>query len=339
MIKPQHFTALALATAFSVVTAAGMFAATNRWSVGTVEGARLAAGLDRQEKAIAAIEVTQGDRKLTLERADQAWKIKERSGYPANPERVRALLNALAQAQLVEAKTAAKDKHKQLELEDPTQKDAKSKGVRVLGAKGKSIAEIVLGKSRFDAFGAGKGGTYVRRHAEAQTWLATGEPKAGVELRDWALTSVFELDQSKFAKMTLEHPGEAAIVVEKGDGKEQKFKLDKVPDGKKLKSGALDQVALGFASIDMEDVRKLDATPAGEKVSVLKLDADGGLAVTFRLRKDGDANWLSLEARGEGDAKKQADEINGKAAGWEFKIPQWKAEQMGKRAADLFETS
>jgi hypothetical protein len=86
-------------------------------------------------------------------------------------------------------------------------------------------------------------------------------------------------------------------------------------------------------------MRKLEATPAGDKVSVLTLESEGGLKVTFRLNKDGDANWLSLSAAGEGDAKQQADEINAKATGWEFKIPGWKADTIGKRAADLFETS
>ena len=61
--------------------------------------------------------------------------------------------------------------------------------------------------------------------------------------------------------------------------------------------------------------------------------------MTFRLHKDGDVSWLSFNATGEGDAKKQADEINAKATGWEFKIPNWKADAISKRAADLFETS
>ena len=341
MIKPHQFTALAAATAVSVLAAAVLHTVGNRWSPGRVEGQPLVAGLERQEKAIAAVEVIQGDKRITLERADAQWRIKERAGYPANPERVRTLLNALAQSQLAEPKTAAKDKYKALELEDPTAKDAKSRQVRVLDAKGKALVDVVLGKSRFDAFGAGKGGTYVRRAGEAQTWLATGEPKAGLELKDWAAATVFDIDQGKIAKITLEHPGEAALVVEKGDGKDAKFKLDKMPEGKKLKQGVtIDQIGQGFASIEMEDVRKLEATPTGDKVSVLRLEADGGMTVTFRLRKDGEAHWLSLTAQGaDGDAKKAADELNKRASGWEFRVPQWKVDQIGKRAADLFETS
>ena len=341
MIKPQKFAILAGATAASVLAAAVLYSVTNRWSAGKIEGTSLIPGLARQEKTIATVEIVQGEKKTTLQRDGEQWRVKERAGYPANPERIRQLLTALAAADLIEPKTAAKDRHKQLELDDPAAKDAKSRGVRILDAKGKPIAEVVLGKSRYDAFGSGKGGIYVRRLNEAQTWLATGDPKGGVEFKDWVSTTAFETDTAKITKLTLEHPGDEALVVEKGDGKEQKFKLAKMPEGKKLKQGAnVDQIAQAFASIEMEDVRRIEATPLGDNVSVLKLESEGGMVTTFRLRKEGDISWLSFQAAGgEGDVKKKAEEISAKATGWEFKIPQWKAEQIGKRRADLFETS
>lgn len=343
MIKPHQFTALAVVTLASAIAAAAIYSITNRWNPGRVEGAQLIPDLVRQEKAIAAVEIAQGDKKITLERAGDQWKIKERAAYPANADRVRMLLNTLAKAELIEPKTAVKDRHAQLELEDPSGKGAKSRGVRILDAKGGAIASVVLGKSRYEAFGSGKGGVYVRRASEAQTWLATGEPKGAAELRDWVTSTVYELDQSKFARATIEHPGEEPLVVEKGDGKDkdQKFKISiATPEGKKVKSGAIDQIPTGFSSIDLEDVRKLDAAPSGDKVTVVKLEADGGLNVTFRIRKDGDANWLSLTASGtEGEAKTNADSLNARVGGWEFKVPQWKVDQIAKRKDDLFEAA
>lgn len=342
MIKPQQFTALAIGTLASVIAAAVIYSMTNRWNAGKVEGAQLVPGFANQEKAITAIEIAQGEKKITLERAGEQWKVKERAGYPANGERVRSLLNTLAKAELIEPKTATKDRHQQLELEDPTAKDAKSRGVRVLDAKGKALADVVLGKSRYDAFGSGKGGVYVRRASEVQTWLATGEPKGGTDLKDWVSSTIYELDQAKVQKVMIEHPGETSMVVEKNDAKDakDKFKISiTAPEGKKLKAGAVDQIPTGFASIDLEDVRKLDATPSGDKVSVVKLEAEGGINITFRLRKDGDSNWLSLTATGEGDAKTKADELNTRHGGWEYKIPQWKVDQIGKRREDLFEAA
>ena len=74
--------------------------------------------------------------------------------------------------------------------------------------------------------------------------------------------------------------------------------------------------------------------------SVAKIEADGGLAVTVRLRKEGEDTWVSLEASGaDGDAKKTADDITTRTQGWEYKIPAHKAQSILKRRADLFEAS
>ncbi|MEZ5850495.1 MAG: DUF4340 domain-containing protein [Hyphomicrobiaceae bacterium] len=353
MIKPQQFTTLAVAAAISAFAAIALYATTYRWSAGRLEGSPLVAGLERQEKAVAAVEVSQAGKRLTFVRQGDTWHVKEHDGYPANPERIRALLTSLAGAQLVERKTSKKALHAQLELEDPAAKTSKSRHVRVLDAKGGAIADIVVGKSRFNAFGADKGGFYVRRAGEDQTWLATGEPKATVDFTDWVSATLFELADTKIAKLTLTHPGEAPLVIERdaGDAKDAKaaaasaavakFRLASIPDGKKLKKdAAIEQIAQGFGSINLEDARKLGAPPAGDKVSVIKLEADGGLVVTFRLRADGEDRWLSFAATGsDGDAKKAAEAINAKANGWEFKILKWKAEQIGKHATDLLETS
>ncbi|MFM9940245.1 MAG: DUF4340 domain-containing protein [Hyphomicrobiaceae bacterium] len=340
MIKPQHFVALALAALASVLLSFGLYATTYRFNSGKVEGTLLLPELSRQGERIASIELRQGEKKITLQRTGFDWRIAEREGYPANPDRVRNLLNALRQVELVEPRTAVKDKWKLLELEDPAGKDAKSRSVRVLDAKGVALGELVVGKARPDAFGPGKGGVYVRRPAETQTWLAMGDPKGGLDLKDWVALTAFDFDTNTISKIIIEHPGEAPIVVEKGDGKEAKFKLAQaIPEGMKLKQGfSVDQVGGGFAAIELEDVRRLAATPVGDKVSIIKLEADGGMLVTFRLRKEGEASWLSFSAAGDGEAvKKKVETINARAVGWEYKIPQWKVDQIGRRMADMVE--
>ena len=47
--------------------------------------------------------------------------------------------------------------------------------VRLLDDKGGVIAEAIVGKKRFDAFGASKSGTYVRKPGDAQTWLSNAD--------------------------------------------------------------------------------------------------------------------------------------------------------------------
>jgi len=340
VIKPQQFVVLALATLVTLVVSVALYSSSYRFASGRIDGTSVLPRIAQQEKQIAAIEIVQGDKKLTLQRAGDVWRVAERDGYPASPARIRELMTALTDLQLVEPRTAAKDKWKLLELEDPAVKGAKSREVRILDAKGQPLGDLIVGKSRYHAFGPGKNGIYIRRPGEAQTWFAMGEVKGGPELKDWVALTAFEIASDKIVRVTIEHPGETPIVVEKGDGKEAKFKLGTpLPEGAKLKQGVqIDPMATGFASIELEDVRRLAQTPAGDKVTVLKLEIDGGLVVTFRVRKDGEASWLSLAAAGEGDAaKKQADAINARAAGWEFKIPQWKVDQIARRMSDLIE--
>ncbi len=356
MIKPHQFIGLAAASAVSVLLAVGLYASSNRWSAGKVEGEAFLPDLAQRINSVGAIEVTQGDRTLTIAREGGAWKVRDRSGFPASAEQARSLLVALAQSQLIEPRTSIKDKLAMLELEEPG-KEAKSRRVRVLDTAGKAISDVIVGKSRVDAFGSGKGGIYVRRASETQSWLATGDPKASADIKDWIDTKVFTGEPAKVVKVTIESPGEQALVLEKAPPaeakpedakappkppgsaeKESKYRLASMPDGKKLKQDAkLDDIVEAFGSINLDDVRKLEAPPAADKAQTIKVESEGWPTVTFRLRKDGDASWLSLAAAGEGDAKKKADEINAKAQGWEFKIPNWKAEQIGKRAADLFD--
>ncbi len=340
-MKPASFAALAVVTVLALAIAIATYGAQNRWSQAKVSGASLAPNLAAQASRIAKIELKQGDKTLTLARDKDAWSLADRGGYPVKADAVRALLVKIAQAELVEGKTSNKERYAQLELEDPAAKDAKSRLVRVLDDKGAAIVETIVGKKRFDAFGASKGGTYVRKSGEAQTWLSNADLDVSLAVRDWVQPGVLDLAAAKIAKVTIEIPGEESLVIARDEKDASKHTLSAIPDGKKLKEGAaIDGIVRAVGSIELEDVRKPAApgTPGGE-AGVAKIEADGGLAVTMRLRKEGEDHWLALEATGDGDAKKSADDIAAKAQGWEFKVPAAKAQAILKRRVDLFEGS
>jgi hypothetical protein len=355
-MTPRNFVYLAIAAALSVLFAAVSFASNNQWGTGRSTGAKLFPTLVSDASQIAAIEVRQGDNTVALERTGGSWGLKNRGNYPADPTKVRTLLVGLAEAELVESKTRRPDRYAVLELEDPADKGAKSRIVRLLGAKGNAIGEVVIGKKRFDVLGTGKSGTYVRKPGDPQTWLANAELDASATAKDWLKTSVFTADAAKINRVTIEIPGEQPLRIERpaAPAKEDKDTKQSVPPDpaaagklqfagfppadKKLKdASAAESIARALASVDMEDVRKLDAPPSGAGVSTVKIETADGPTTTLRLRKDGDAHWLALAATGEGEAKKTADEINQRTQGWEFKIPASKADSILKKRADLVE--
>jgi hypothetical protein len=339
-MKPQPFAALAVVTVLAMVMAVASYTAQNRWSQARVSGASLFPGLAAAAAGIARIEISQGGKSLTLARDKEGWSLADRGGYPARVDAVRALLVKLAQAELVEGKTRNKERYALLELEDPAAKDAKSHLLRLLDDKGGVIAEIIVGKKRYDAFGATKGGTYVRKPGGEQTWLSNAELEVSTAVRDWVQPGLLSLDAAKIAKVAIEIPGEEPLTIERDPKDTKKHALVGMPDGKKVKEGAGDDIVRAAASIDLEDVRKASATMAGGDVDVVKIEGDGALGVTLRLRKEGDTYWLALEASGgEGDAKKTAEEIVKRAQGWEFKVSPGKAQSILKRRADLIQAS
>ncbi|MDP9138512.1 MAG: DUF4340 domain-containing protein, partial [Pseudomonadota bacterium] len=317
-MTPRNFVYLAIAAALSVLFAVVSFASNNQWSTGRAAGAKLFPALVSDASQIATIEVRQGNDTVVLERTGGSWGLKNRGSYPVDPSKVRTLLVGLAEADLVESKTRRLDRYAALELEDPAEKGAKSRIVRLLGAKGNVIGEVVIGKKRLDLLGTGKSGTYVRKPGDPQTWLASAELDASAAAKDWLKTSVFTADAAKISRVTIEIPGEQPLRIERQaapakDAKDTKQSVPPdpaaaklqfagfPPTDKKLKdAGAAESIARAVASIDMEDVRKLDAPPAGAGVSTVRIESTDGPTTTLRLRQDGDAHWLSIAATGEG---------------------------------------
>ena len=379
-MTPKSFVNLAGIALLSALLAAVTFAANNQWGSGKTGGDKLMPTLADTIRQVTGLEIRQGEEAVVLERAQNGtWSLKSRSGYPVDVTKVRALLVGLGQAELVEPKTSKPDRYAALELDDPEQKGAKSRLLRLTGADGKAVSEVVLGKRRSAGYGTGQtGGTYVRKPGNPQTWLTNVELDAPLAAKDWVKTSVLALDTAKINRVSVEIPGEQALKIErpapaaapkdaKADAKDAKtdaakanVKDAKAPewahppfepaklafvgfpaDGKKLKdASAAESLGRAVASIDLEDVRKLAAPPAGESASVVKVESADGLATTLRLRKEGDAHWLTVTVTGgEGDAKKTAEEIAARTLGWEFKIPASKADAILKKRADLVEAS
>jgi hypothetical protein len=364
-MTPKNFVYLAAAAAASALLAVVSFASNNQWSAVRTAGEKLLPGLSTSIRGgIAEIEVRQGESAVVLERKDDNWTVKSREGYPAvDAAKIRTLLVTLEQAELVESKTRKADRYAALELEDPSEKAAKSRLLKLTGAKGNTIAEVVIGKQRAAGFGSGADGTYtyVRKVGDPQTWLANVGLGVSVAVKDWVKTSVLSLDAEKIGRISIEIPGEQTLKIERPAAPAPKDKAAKTketkdaketpaapaklsfvgfpPQGKKLKdAGAAETLARAVGSIDLEDVRRLAEPPSGEGVSIVRIEVADGPTTTLSLRKDGDTHWLSVTATGEGEAaRKAADEIVARTKGWEFRIPAAKAQSILKKRADLLE--
>lgn len=336
-MTPKQFAGLAAAAALSLLAAILVYGSRTDWASDAAGTGLLFPGLKADAEKVSRISVTQGDKTVAIEKAGDHWLIKSRDGYPASDEKVRALLIALSDATVIDAKTKNPERYSVLEVEEPDGKNASSRLIELEDASGKSLAKVIAGKVKPSPTGnrQASGGTYVRRPGDPQSWLASTGIAGGTGLKDWANPRVFETATEKVKTLTVEIPGEAAYDIKRAaDGTHE---LDAVPPGKKIKYvNMIDNIIEAASFLDLENVRKATGATGGDAGTV-KFETDDGLKIALKVRREKDGAWATIEAAGEGNAKKAADDIALKAKGWEFEILPSKADTMLKRRDDLLE--
>jgi len=342
-MKPKQFVVLAAIAAATSLLAILTWSANNEWSEVTLGGSKLLPVVSGDPDKTARIEIRNHDSVIELERAGKEWKVKNRDGYPAKAEDAIRLVRRLAAAERVEPKTRKADRYHLIGTQDVEAEGSAAKRIRLFDAAGKQIADVLVGRTRIDAFGAGKAGTYARIPGEDQAWLVSGELDPAMRVKDWVEDEVFELVATKMKRLELQVAGGEPVVVERSkrdDGSYGDAKFVGLPEGTKPKAGdGAADLMRAAGSIDLEDVRKLAATPVGEGISTITFAGVDGLNVTMRVRKDGEDHWLSLEASGEGEAAKSAQELTARTAGWEYKLNPSKPAKLVPDRAALFETT
>lgn len=339
-MTPKLFTGLTVAAVGSLLLAAVVHGRADSWSPGGASGTKLLPTLSRDAEKIQTVTLKQGAQSLTIERKGQAWTLKDRGGYPVDGDRVRAMLLKLTAAELVDRKTRNPERFAVLELDDPATKDAKSRLLTVADDKGRPLAELIVGKRSAEQFGSGKGGTYVRRPNDKDTWLVNAEIDVPTAVNQWVDTTIFEAEIAKVQSVKVEIAQKPAFAINREAGKpanKDSYKLAGMPEGKKLKSDyTLEDIVNAFARVELEDVRKIpEAAPDHTAGQTAVFEAEGGLKITMAVRSQGEDRWAVVTATGDGDTKAAADKVNARAAGWEFKLPTWKADQIFKKQADL----
>ena len=341
----KSFNILAIAAVVSLVTAGLVHSAYDTWTVENVSGEKLFPGFDKGANQVGQLALEQGDNKLEFHKVKDSWNIANRGGYPAKTESVQQLLVRLARAELIEAKTKDPKRYGLLELEDPAGKDAKSVMVQMRDGNGKAIGELVVGKRRQSAFGQGRSGVYVRRPGNDQTWLTNVNLRTTFDVSDWVEPVFFKLGDTKVKSLTLQTPdgGDVKIVTDENkDGKKDvTHKFAAVPEGKKLKKDVDASVVVkGLQTFEMTDVRKLaDAKLPKDAVKIPAIiETDKGMKLQAEMVRIGENDrWLSFKVLEDGKDAKVAKSFRDKLDGWQFKIADWRARQVFKTAADMFE--
>ena len=285
----------------------------------------------------------------TLERGSDRWTVAERDGYPANLGRIRQNLISLAEARVLETKTANPEFYSRLGVEDVSNDSAK--GIQLALTSPDFSATVIIGQTGINGSNA-----YVRRAGEAQSYLVGASMDPGPEQRDWLDDSVCDIASSRISSVRIVQTDGEALEIFKTSAESTDFQLRDQPAGRSLSyPGVANAIGAALAGLNFDDVAPADSIDiSGIQAVTAIFETFDGLRVTAKSWATPDGQRLSFSAEviaqgeaavsettatPESDPAAAAERLNARWSGWIYALPGYKAEPFTRRMADLLATA
>ena len=279
---------------------------------------------------VARLEVTHGlglsgERVFNFRRSGGQWFLAERHNYPAHQELVNETLLALADIELLEARTANPDWHRLLGLVAP-ENIGKAIRFRLYDGAGDELASILLGRSQqseaenvqdVQNFSQISDYFYIRKEGDAQSWLANGRLPRSPERAAWLSPHLPRPDRAALAYLTI-------------NNNKEKMRFDMREETAKI---WLDQ----FYALRPDEIapRSDIDFEAGKSFT---LSTISGLTIDFEVVGVATTVWLAARAEyinpknipdngdngddaDNGEATSAAELINARFANWAYRFP------------------
>jgi hypothetical protein len=317
----------------------------------------LVPGLSERLNDVSQVVITGagGEVKVTLDRGESAWTVAQRDGYVAQPAKIRSFLIELADARLVERKTAREENYPALGVQDIASESATGVEIAVAGVG--DDARFIIGKST-----RGGNAVYVRRSDEETAWVADKRLRVERKPVDWLVKDLIDVNAARVQRVTITHPDGEVVDAVRG---EANFEVADLPDGKTLSSPTAANALAGVLDdLKFEDVLAKERFDAGDAQPVMvRFETSDGLVIDASATAANNKYYLALSttaravdaaALGSADAaaeggvspeqkvatmleaiSNQSAQINARVDGWVFTIPLFKYEQLARTKADL----
>lgn len=230
-------------------------------------------GLTAKLSTVSRILIKRADQEAILVRdaSGKNWSLENKGGYPASFDSIRPIVAAVANATIVDLKTSKPELFDKLDLQDPTQPNAKGTLITLQDDSGVSLASLIVGKtdagpaaadpfSQPPADAAPK--RFARRSNENQTYLITADLEVDVNPLTYMDRSAINIPNNKIKSLTIvspEIPGISpaeTLRIDRPDAAETKFTVQSLPAGRALKEeSAPSRVAQSLSFVNFDDVR------------------------------------------------------------------------------------
>ncbi len=309
------------------------------------QGQALLPGLQARLADVVRVEITRGGETLVLRRGEAGW-VAGGADWPVLPQQVKSVLVTLAEMKKAQPATALPARHRAIFVDAP---NAESLAVRVVlkDARGRALADVILGREAFDWLGGGREAQFARIPGEKRAWLVEGRVRATPRITAWVDNRLLRLPEDAVAEVIIRHPGDAPLRLvasppRKADDKKGisqvpvPLKLVDAPEGAEPNVTGIRQLFYSLVDLTFEDVRR---AKAGVKpVATTEVRTNGGLRVAFDVWKENGRWWLRGRVLEEGRDAALAEALRRKLKDRHFQVFDSVGEALASGLADLIET-
>ncbi len=289
---------------------------------------------------------------LEIRRDGSSWVVTERDNYPAQLSTIRQLIIALADARIVEEKTANPDNYPRLGVAEP---GTDGSGTKVALSGDNFAYSVIIGDVAQRNF------RYARVADNPTSYLIDQNPDLPTDVGGWLADSLVDVPAGRIRRVSISHADGESITIEKSEEAQTDFAVVGIPEGRELSYATVaNGIGGALTGLTLEDVRA-----AGEvqpSTSVLFETWDGLTIEADVVEEDGDT-WVTFAAQAlmpaefpaedgadvsdeptDADTtaptaapspREQADEINSRVSGWQYSLAGYKRDLLVKRWDDI----
>ncbi len=168
-----------------------------------------------QLSGVDQIKVKSNQDEFTLYKQGEDWYVKESWNYLADFNLVKRTLIDIAEAKIIERKTAKPEQYALLGVEGV---DNGGESIQITMLSGdKKVASLILGNEREVGQTQGARRFYVRRAGEERAWLAEGYLNINPLMLNWVDSEVINIARERIARVDIIQPnGEKVTLVNLG---------------------------------------------------------------------------------------------------------------------------
>lgn len=274
---------------------------------------------EAQQAALADVDqltLARGEQQVVLQREGSDWTVANRDQYPLQRERLAALLLALREARVLEAKTSNPEYHARLGL-------ASDAALRVSVAADQSQYGVLFG----NPVGSDQ---LVRMDGEDQVWLINRALNMSVNAQDWLDLQVSQIPLEQVARAHWQYADGESLQLDKASEGDYNFKLAEAEGAGHERE--LNSMVLALADLRAQNVALRSTLTLPQASLQMQLDSWSGAQLKASMYEVDGAYWLTIDAltQSEEQPLKVYDD-----ARWAFQLGVAQHDRMALRQADL----